>query len=202
MFRRILVLLDGSTRAERALSSAAQVARASGGSAAHLSAALSAPAQGALHLARVLRLPAHYEYGQMDSVARARQQATSDANAYLPTVEQRLRQGDLAHLNVLVSLSVVVNTDVAQTLISMAEIGEDREDVEGFGGCDVIALATHGRDGLQRLVMGSVTERILLGTKLPLLIVLPQRRRRIARSEQAAEEEMGTGQQVLSPTLV
>src|SRR2546421_10599035 len=35
------------------------------------------------------------------------------------------------------------------------------------------ALATHGRDGLQRWVMGSVTERILRDSKLPLLVVPP-----------------------------
>jgi len=58
---RVLVSLDGSSLAEEVLVPAA-----------YLSAALSAPLQGALHLTQVIRLPTDYEYGQMDSVAKAR----------------------------------------------------------------------------------------------------------------------------------
>jgi nucleotide-binding universal stress UspA family protein len=38
---------------------------------------------------------------------------------------------------------------------------------------DLIALTTHGRSGLSRLVKGSAAERVLSGTTLPLLIVHP-----------------------------
>jgi len=37
-----------------------------------------------------------------------------------------------------------------------------------------MAMATHGRKGLQHLMMGSVTEHVLGATKLPLLIVRPK----------------------------
>ena len=60
--------------------------------------------------------------------------------------------------------------DVADTIISMAELGEDTgvyED-EGF---DLIAMATHGRGGLERWMIGSITERVLTGTELPVLVV-------------------------------
>jgi hypothetical protein len=40
--------------------------------------------------------------------------------------------------------------------------------------CDLIAMATHGRGGLQRWVMGSMAERVLGATKLPLLIIRPK----------------------------
>jgi len=50
-----------------------------------------------------------------------------------------------------------------------------RPNVAGvFGGCDIIAMATHGRGGLERWAMGSVTERVLGATQLPLLVVRPQ----------------------------
>jgi universal stress protein family protein len=48
-------------------------------------------------------------------------------------------------------------------------------EIEGFTGCDIIAIATHGLSGVPRWVMGSVTERILDSTTLPLLIVRPQK---------------------------
>jgi hypothetical protein len=42
-----------------------------------------------------------------------------------------------------------------------------------FGGCDLIAISTHGWEGLQHWAMGSVTERVLHATKRPILIVRP-----------------------------
>lgn len=157
---RVLVPLDGSSQAEQALKPAAQ-----------LSAALSAPLPGALHVAQVIRLPDLYEYGQMESVAVARLEALAEARVYLRLVRLRLRKGDLAHLTPQVTSSVAVNSDVAQQLMRMAEEEVGLEEVEGIKGCDVIALATHGRSALERWMMGSVTERLLGATKLPLLIV-------------------------------
>lgn len=159
---RVLLALDGSSLAEATLVPAAQ-----------LSVALSAPAQGALHLAQVLPLSPVEDVAQSESATRAREMAIAETEAYLKSVEHRLREGDLAHLDLLVTSSVAVRTDPADTLIRMAENGEYMEDLAGFNGCDVIAIATHGRGGLQRWVVGSVTERLLGATKLPLLIVRP-----------------------------
>ena len=161
---QVLVPLDGSSLAEAALTPAAQ-----------LSAALSAPAHGALHLVRVLRLPSMYEYGQDDSLAEAKKQAMLQAHAYLGAVEQQVREGSLASLQLQVKSTAVVDTDVADALIGMAEVSEDMEAIEGFKASDVIAMATHGRSGLERWVMGSVTERALGAMKLPLLIVRAQK---------------------------
>ncbi|TFW23882.1 universal stress protein [Duganella callida] len=38
-------------------------------------------------------------------------------------------------------------------------------------GCDLIAMASHGRTGLSKLFMGSETQRVLTHTELPLLIL-------------------------------
>ncbi len=158
----VLVPLDGSSLAEMALIPAGQ-----------LSAALSAPAHGALHLVRVLHLPSMHEYGQDDSLAEAKKRSMLQAHAYLGAVEQQLREGSLAGLKLQVTSSVVVDTDVSGALIGVAEVSEDMEDIEGFKACDTIAMATHGRSGPKRWMMGSVTERVLGATKLPLLIVRP-----------------------------
>ncbi len=40
-----------------------------------------------------------------------------------------------------------------------------------LGSCDLMAMATHGRGGLQRLALGSVTEQVLGATRLPLLVI-------------------------------
>jgi nucleotide-binding universal stress UspA family protein len=39
---------------------------------------------------------------------------------------------------------------------------------------DLIVMATHGRGGLERLVLGSVTESVLRGTPVPILVIRPE----------------------------
>ncbi len=55
----------------------------------------------------------------------------------------------------------------------MAEHGESG-DGEGFSSSDLIAMSTHGREGVQGLILGSITNRVLNTTKLPLLVIRPK----------------------------
>jgi len=158
---RIMVALDGSKLAETVLIPAA-----------HLSATLSAPQRGSLHLVRILRLPTSFEYGQSDNLSKTRAAETLEAKTYLQTIEHRLREGELAQLNLKVTSLVTSDLDVAQRLIFIAE---NYPSDDGIFGCDMIAMATHGRSGVARWLMGSVAERVLSATFLPLLIVRPQK---------------------------
>jgi nucleotide-binding universal stress UspA family protein len=36
--------------------------------------------------------------------------------------------------------------------------------------CDAIFMASHGRSGLARLVMGSVTQKVLVHSKIPVVV--------------------------------
>jgi nucleotide-binding universal stress UspA family protein len=38
-------------------------------------------------------------------------------------------------------------------------------------GCDLIVMASHGRSGLSAIVLGSVTNKVLTHTKIPVLVV-------------------------------
>jgi nucleotide-binding universal stress UspA family protein len=67
---------------------------------------------------------------------------------------------------------VSVDDDIAQGIIRVAESGGDGEGDEVFGGCDAIAMTTQGYSGPQPWV-GSVTERVLDTSRLPLLCVRP-----------------------------
>lgn len=42
-------------------------------------------------------------------------------------------------------------------------------------GCDLIVMGTHGRVGLNRLLLGSVTERVVRTARVPVLTVRPSR---------------------------
>ncbi len=154
-----LVPLDGSELAETALAPAT-----------HLVAALAASAKGAsLHLAQVVKsVPTSREEG---FVSEPTKEALQQAEIYLASMVKRLqateKEGDLS-----LTCSVEQESDVADALVKLAENkGEGKQ--TGSSGCDLIAISTHGRHGLQRWVMGSVTSRILTTTKLPMLIVRP-----------------------------
>jgi nucleotide-binding universal stress UspA family protein len=155
---RVLVPLDGSAFAETALLPAASV-----------TAALSAPAQGSLHLVLVLPALDAVQEHTNPRIEASRQKAEQ----YLQTIEQRLRTGELAPLHLQTSSSVIIGTDVAETLIGLAEPDHQEEEDSKVSGYDVLAMATHGRHGTDLWVIGSVTERILEGSHLPLLVVRP-----------------------------
>lgn len=149
---RILVPLDGSLFAEAALAPAAQ-----------LILALAGPEQAALHLA--LALPPY----EMDRENVPNTLALDGARAYLMRTADRMR-GTYPQLRV--SWSVTSDVDVAQALLRVAETGDEVGTGPGSPS-DLIAMATHGRSGIIRWALGSTTERVLHGTKLPLLIVRP-----------------------------
>jgi nucleotide-binding universal stress UspA family protein len=158
---RALIPLDGSARAKAALAPAAQ-----------LIAALSAPARGALHLTRVVVLP------DAEQISHSEREAIMHkAKQYLSTTVEHIREGLVASaaadLKLSITSSVTIDDDIAAGIIRVAEDGEDAEGAGVFGGSDVIAMATHGYSGLKRWAMGSISERVLHGTKLPLLIVRP-----------------------------
>jgi len=144
-----LVPLDGSLLAETALVPAA-----------HLTAALAAPAQGALHLAQVVKVSS--ATAAKSVVSENHEGALLRAETYLATAGEHL-QATVRDCKLSITYSVELETDVASALMNRAEHG-----------CDLIVISTHGRGGLERWVMGSVTDRLLNTTQLPMLIVRPQ----------------------------
>ncbi len=160
---RILVALDGSPLAETVLEPAAQ-----------LSTALAAPAHGALHVTRTVQFLQATNDRTRAPIEKRNQEAKAEAATYLKNVEQRFTSGDLASYQLTLTSSVVSHTDAADIWKRVIEESNCIGDVPGYSGCDIIALATHGRQGLQHLLFGSITEQVYNETRLPLLIVHPQ----------------------------
>ncbi|HCI81589.1 MAG TPA: hypothetical protein DHW02_18085 [Ktedonobacter sp.] len=156
---RILVPLDGSVHAKAALVPAA-----------YLVAALATPEQGAIHLVRVAKLSVMAD-------TEERERLLYRAKRYLEATVEQIREGyvapSIAHLRLPVTWSVAFDTDVAGAIVRVAENGEDAAGTGIFGGCDVIAMATHGSGGLERWATGSIAARVLRLTNLPLLLVRP-----------------------------
>src|SRR5581483_10633413 len=158
--------LDGSTHAKVAIESAATLAST-----------LAIPGQRALHAVRVVKPRIDERTLTREQCGGEQEQGVQKARKYLSSTVEHIREGLIAHsvkeLGLTVTWSVAVDTDVASAIVRVGENGEDVEGAGVFGGCDVIAIATHGYGGLQRWVMGSVTERVLNAARLPMLIVRP-----------------------------
>ncbi len=162
----------------------------------HLVAALAAPAQGIVQLTQVVPFPAseHEEDRGGRTDLYAKEQALYEAESYLSAIADRLRSGKVTDLHFGVVCSIAEGKDVAEALIRMAENGEAMESTGLLGSCDLLVMATHGRSGLQRWMMGSVTERVLGATKLPLLIVHVCRSDEVPREQQMTTEHEPTAE--------
>jgi len=157
---RILVPLDGSTHAKAAIAPAA-----------NLIAALAEPQRGALHLTHIVQAAE----GNLAKHSQRTHEMVQKVKHSLQKTVENVREGfeapSVAPLGLRITYSVTLDTDVAHAIIRIAENGEDAEGSGVIGGSDVIAMATHGRTGLDHLAMGSITERVLHATQLPILIV-------------------------------
>jgi nucleotide-binding universal stress UspA family protein len=141
--RRILVGLDGSPLAETILP---------------VVEALAAKLEAAVTLLHVLPVPEHEPAAaERPGVDRLVEHATQQASEYLSGVQRRL-----ASAGVDVSPVVAVGTP-AREIVRHAQ----------GGGFDLVALATHGRSGLQQWIHGSVADQVLHTTTIPLLLVRP-----------------------------
>jgi nucleotide-binding universal stress UspA family protein len=178
-----LVALDGSPLAESVLDPVVQLATA-----------LAPSMHITLHLVRVIDLPATYSHSRFAAnafVDQLREDAKHEAQAYLAAVAQRLIDREDTLPDLIVTTSIAVNPDVAEALLQMTE-----QELHAGGRFDLVAMATHGRGGLQRWVMGSVTEHVLHHSKLPLLIVRPLKKQQGSKQEEqpvAVEEQSWVG---------
>jgi nucleotide-binding universal stress UspA family protein len=148
-FRRIVVPLDGSEMAEKALQRS--VLRGFG-----------EPVD--IKLLRVISFPSPLfvpEGGVAieldDRIVRDEVEA---AEAYLRRVAGRLG-----------SWSCAVTVDVRTAVSPWAGIA----DFAAANGCDLIAMSTHGRGGAARLLLGSVADRVVRGSTVPVLLFHPER---------------------------
>jgi nucleotide-binding universal stress UspA family protein len=152
LLRHILIPLDGSELAERVLEPAL---------------ALGAPMEADYTLLRVTRamLPLYPEaftttvvepgHAMLEQLQQLHEQVRGEALAYLDRVAERVR-----------ARGSRVRTHVASGEQPAAII----LDVASATGSDLIALQTHGRRGMSRLLLGSVADKVLRGAGTPVLV--------------------------------
>lgn len=141
--RRVLVTLDGSSLAEQVLPYACE-----------LGAVLGAPV--VLFTAVTAPMMAKGAFGVRP--AAPAEEVQQGAREYLEQAAAKLCCGMEATIDV-----ALAESDAAHCIMEAV----DR------AGAGVVALATHGRGGLSRLVAGSVAEQVVQATHVPVLLVRP-----------------------------
>lgn len=171
MFKRILVPLDGSLVAERALAPAVALALA---------------AKGELILLRVMEpvsslAPYHVIQEWLDNDYDP-QLAYERIERYLKSVRQVHAMQDLP-----ISLQILEG-DPAQSIVRQAAAAE----------VDLIVMSTHGRTGFTRWMLGSITEKVLQATACPVLAV---RAEALPEKILVTLDGSALAEQVLAPAL-
>ena len=147
--RRILITVDGSPFAERAIDAA--VGLGTGFKAEYALLMVVEPPLPIADPSGLMVIPAG-----ANSEAQLRQAATK----YLEGLAQRLRKDGLT-----VTTHPVEATGAAATIIAQADALK----------ADLVSIASHGAGGFERLVVGSVADKVIRGSTHPTLVVRPPR---------------------------
>ena len=143
MFEHILVPVDGSSTASQAIEKAVGIAKAF---------------QSAVTIIYVIDpyafsgMGTDFSYGQAEYLGAA----TAEAHVAIEMAKQIFQDH-----NVAVTASVVEGHAIYRGILETAE----------SVGADLVVMGSHGRRGLEKLVLGSVTAQVLSHAHLPVLVV-------------------------------
>jgi nucleotide-binding universal stress UspA family protein len=151
MYQHILVPLDGSELAEQAIPHARKLAQP--------------PAQ----LSLLRAMPQEYiaaveqagRYASKFSTEETLAKAEAEERDYLNRVAQELQQAGYQ-----------VSTQVTRRGAAEAIL-----DYANHHGVDLIVIASHGRSGIRRWILGSVTQKVLHSAHIPVLVIRPDDKR-------------------------
>ena len=142
MYQKVLVPLDGSELAECALAHVRAIA--TGG---HSQVVLFQAIEPLLILKKL-------DLGMADRYREAEDKFEADVKGYLDSVAEPLRQSGIPVETAVVNLTHV---DVAGEILNFA----------GERGIDLIVMSTHGRSGISRWAFGSVADRVVRHSVVP-----------------------------------
>jgi nucleotide-binding universal stress UspA family protein len=145
MFNRILIPTDGSELANKAAKDALEMAKLQGASVVGVYVIDPFPYIG-LGEASALGLQAY-----MEEVQLAAQKALTDIRIEAEALGVRY-QGD-----------TIERSATYEGILDTAEAEH----------CDLIVMGSHGRQGMKALILGSVTQKVLTHSDLPVLVIKP-----------------------------
>ena len=146
MYQRILIATDGSTLSRKAIDSGIEMAELTGAQ--------------IIVLKVVPRYPVSYFEGgvalSVNNVANIEKQWAEAAQAVVAAVKAK------AEAKGIKAKAVTHTSDlVAESIIAVAKKNK----------CDLIVMASHGRRGIKRVLMGSETKHVLTHSHIPVLVL-------------------------------
>jgi len=146
MYRNILVPTDGSRWSDRAVKEAAMLAKASGGKLL------------LFHTVPPYQMPIYSEgmTVRVPSIETIRKDTARKARKALAAAERRAKAA-----GVPVAAEFAVSAYPHEAIIATAKKRR----------CDLIVMASHGRTGLSRFLLGSVAQAVLGRADVPVLVV-------------------------------
>jgi nucleotide-binding universal stress UspA family protein len=143
MFKHILVPVDGSATAQMAVQKAIGLAQVFGSRVTAIFVIDPYPFTG---------VGTDFAYGQAEYLNAA----TAEANLAIKATKTAFEQA-----------GVKVDTSVVESHAAWRGVVDSAESMQA----DLIVIGSHGRSGLEKLVLGSVTQAVLSHTRLPVLVV-------------------------------
>jgi nucleotide-binding universal stress UspA family protein len=160
MFKRILVPLDGSRFASRALRYAAEVAQRFGAEIVLIQ--VIKPATSVIDAGAPVGVSVAGSEIAVQAALEADKRNAARARRYLSGKVRAIRSRHIQS-----SYRVPIG-DVAHSIIEFSE----KQSI------DLVVMTTHGKSGLRRAVMGSVADLVIRESGKPVLVIRPQRRSR------------------------
>jgi nucleotide-binding universal stress UspA family protein len=154
--QRILVPLDGSALSEAVMPVVLEMAQPLGASLVLLRVVVPSMDEGPM-LGGGLGFQGWGPVGEWIGTLPSMEEERQKAEAYLQAVKEKIPP------------HIPVATEVRTGTLPDAILQAARE-----VGADLIAMSTHGRSGLGRLVLGSVTDLVVRLSRVPVLVVRPQ----------------------------
>jgi nucleotide-binding universal stress UspA family protein len=149
--RHIVLALDGTPFAEQIMQPALALGKAMGADYTLVRVIHHALAGG--HPAAAAGAPAPSQ-AMSEMLAKIGERVRKDAEAYLEAVAESLRSDGAR-----VQIRMPVASQPAPAILK-----------EAAAGADLIALETHGRRGLSRLLLGGVADKVIRGSAVPVLV--------------------------------
>ena len=152
MYTKIMVPLDGSELAECVLP--------------HVEGFMAECQVASLILVQVIE-PAAIKFDDTASISATSREVLVES---IRKIEEKRRSTALEYLRNVVS-KLKIAKDMATIEVLVGRVVESLSEYAGVNDIDLIIIATHGRSGISRWVRGSIADRILRSSPVPVLIV-------------------------------
>lgn len=154
MYKEILLPLDGSDVSESALVPARQLAESLGAR---------------IHILQVTSQTEEF------SVMRGAEFGTMGSD-YSQQVLEEVMTAQRDRIERYLNEVAADLTSVGLNVVKAIEDGQPADKIVDYAeaaGVDLIVMSTHGRGGVRRFLVGSVTDKVIRSTNLPVLVVHP-----------------------------